>query len=134
MMIIIVIIIMIIIINTFINMIVIHVLLQVVVGEEGGVEIECPLCHSQFSLADGTAGKWCPKDGLLTGIIGTLKGKSERTDALVRFKAKTRDCERIFRRINFVKSCIEYAIRIDIEVGERVRRCLCSVSLYFWRA
>ena len=54
-------------------------------GEGGGVEIECPLCHSQFSLEDGTAGKWCPKDGLLTGIIGTLKQKSERTNALVRF-------------------------------------------------
>ncbi|CAM6115715.1 unnamed protein product [Calypogeia fissa] len=47
------------------------------VNDEGqeDITIDCPLCHTKVSLVDGKVAVWCPKDGPLQWIVGTLKEK-----------------------------------------------------------
>ncbi|OAE19830.1 hypothetical protein AXG93_291s1110 [Marchantia polymorpha subsp. ruderalis] len=47
------------------------------VGEGDDLTIECPLCHSKFSVVDGEVAEYCPKDGPLQWFVGTLKSKTE---------------------------------------------------------
>ncbi|GAQ78230.1 hypothetical protein KFL_000090750 [Klebsormidium nitens] len=48
-----------------------------------GPQIECPLCHSKFSLLDGTVLEYCPKDGPMQWIVGTIKEKAPRENTKV---------------------------------------------------
>jgi nitrite reductase/ring-hydroxylating ferredoxin subunit len=52
-------------------------------GTPGDAQIECPLCHTKFSLADGKVVEYCPKDGPLAWAIGSLKSKEAPVDAKV---------------------------------------------------
>ncbi|KAL2653011.1 hypothetical protein R1flu_021139 [Riccia fluitans] len=54
-----------------------------VVGEGDDLTIECPLCHTKFSLVDGDVTEYCPKDGPLQWFIGTIKAKAEPVAAKV---------------------------------------------------
>ncbi|GBG69234.1 hypothetical protein CBR_g3933 [Chara braunii] len=53
------------------------------VGSEPEPRIECPLCHSTFSLMDGSVIEHCPKDGVLQWFIGTVKEKDKPKPAKV---------------------------------------------------
>lgn len=53
-------------------------------GTQADVQIECPLCHTKFSLENGKVAEYCPKDGPLAWAIGTLKSKESPVDAKVR--------------------------------------------------
>ncbi|KAG6546895.1 hypothetical protein Mapa_011511 [Marchantia paleacea] len=53
------------------------------VGEGDDLTIECPLCHSKFSVVDGDVAEYCPKDGPLQWFVGTLKSKTEPVAAKV---------------------------------------------------
>nr|PNR33890.1 hypothetical protein PHYPA_023706 [Physcomitrium patens] len=50
---------------------------------QGETQIECPLCHTKFSLEDGRVVEYCPKDGPLAWAIGTLKQKEAPVPAKV---------------------------------------------------
>jgi hypothetical protein len=58
-------------------------LFQISEEEEGNLSIRCPLCHSKFSLKDGAVMEYCPKDGPLSWIVGTLKDKTSPATAKV---------------------------------------------------
>jgi nitrite reductase/ring-hydroxylating ferredoxin subunit len=51
-------------------------------GKQGDAQIECPLCHTKFSLENGKVAEYCPRDGPLA--IGTLKSKEPPVDAKAR--------------------------------------------------
>lgn len=57
------------------------------VGEGDDLTIECPLCHSKFSVVDGEVAEYCPKDGPLQWFVGTLKSKTEPMAAKVRSRS-----------------------------------------------
>lgn len=52
-------------------------------GDKEDITIDCPLCHTKVSLVDGKVAVWCPKDGPLQWIVGTLKEKAEAVPAKV---------------------------------------------------
>lgn len=52
-------------------------------GTLGDPQIECPLCHTKFSLEDGKVTEYCPKDGPIAWAVGTLKSKESPVDAKV---------------------------------------------------
>jgi len=52
-------------------------------GTQGDAQIECPLCHTKFSLENGKVAEYCPRDGPLAWAIGTLKAKETPVDAKV---------------------------------------------------
>ena len=52
-------------------------------GTPGDAQIECPLCHTKFSLEDGKVMEYCPKDGPLAWAIGSLKSNEAPVDAKV---------------------------------------------------
>eukprot|EP00244_Chara_vulgaris_P011372 TRINITY_DN5601_c0_g1_i2.p1 TRINITY_DN5601_c0_g1~~TRINITY_DN5601_c0_g1_i2.p1 ORF type:complete len:251 (-),score=29.95 TRINITY_DN5601_c0_g1_i2:822-1574(-) len=52
-------------------------------GSDPDLSIECPLCHSKFSLVDGSVIEHCPKDGVLQWVIGTMKEKDKPKRAKV---------------------------------------------------
>lgn len=54
-------------------------------GEAMGLRIECPLCHTKFSLEDGKVVEFCPKDGPVAWAVGLLKEKSPAVQAKVYF-------------------------------------------------
>lgn len=70
-------------------------------GAEGGTpgdsQIECPLCHTKFSLADGKVVEYCPKDGPLAWAIGSLKSKEAPLDAKV-YSARISKSGRVYVR------------------------------------
>lgn len=53
-------------------------------ADSKGPQIECPLCHSKFSLLDGTVLEYCPKDGPMQWVVGTIKEKAPRENTKVR--------------------------------------------------
>ncbi|KAL3684844.1 hypothetical protein R1sor_002866 [Riccia sorocarpa] len=54
-----------------------------VVGEGDDLTIECPLCHTKFSMVDGDVKDFCPKDGALQWVIGTIKERASPVAANV---------------------------------------------------
>ncbi|CAK9198925.1 unnamed protein product [Sphagnum troendelagicum] len=65
--------------------------------EEGNLSIRCPLCHSKFSLKDGAVMEYCPKDGPLSWIVGTLKDKTSPATAKV-YPARISKSGRVYVR------------------------------------
>jgi hypothetical protein len=53
-------------------------------ADDKGPQIECPLCHSKFLLADGTVVDYCPKDGPMQWVVGTIKEKTPPENTKVR--------------------------------------------------
>jgi 3-phenylpropionate/trans-cinnamate dioxygenase ferredoxin subunit len=43
-------------------------------GTLNGTVIECPLHHSRFELAGGSVVRWLGGSGLVSGVLGKLKG------------------------------------------------------------
>jgi 3-phenylpropionate/trans-cinnamate dioxygenase ferredoxin subunit len=43
-------------------------------GVLNGTVIECPLHHSRFELSDGRVVRWLGGSGLVSGVLGRLKG------------------------------------------------------------
>lgn len=63
----------------------------------GGAQIECPLCHTSFSLEDGKVVEYCPKDGPIAWAIGSLKSKEAPVDAKV-YSARISKSGRVYVR------------------------------------
>ncbi|KAG0565082.1 hypothetical protein M758_8G158300 [Ceratodon purpureus] len=66
-------------------------------GTPGDAQIECPLCHTKFSLEDGKVVEFCPKDGPIAWAIGTLKSKETPVDAKV-YSARISKSGRVYVR------------------------------------
>lgn len=66
-------------------------------GTQGDAQIECPLCHTKFSLGDGKVAEFCPKDGPLAWAIGSLKSKEPPVDAKV-YSARISKAGRVYVR------------------------------------
>lgn len=69
-------------------------------GVEDGTQdaqIECPLCHTKFSLGNGKVAEFCPKDGPLAWAIGSLKSKEVPVDAKI-YSARISKAGRVYVR------------------------------------
>eukprot|EP00250_Pteridium_aquilinum_P004662 c14869_g1_i1 orf=154-813(+) len=73
---------------------------KVLQQEDGGLDISCPLCHTRFSLEDGRVTLYCPKDGIIQWVIGSLKEKATPEAAKV-LPARVSKSGRVY--VRFVK-------------------------------
>lgn len=64
---------------------------------DGELNIDCPLCHTRFCLVDGRVVEYCPKDGPIQWVIGTLKEKVNPVNAKV-FPARISNSGNVYIR------------------------------------